>query len=572
MSGKIKRIVGQTIEAKDMRGCRMLDQVTIGEIGLIGEIIKIHEDVAYIQTFEDTTGLKIGDIVETKNEPLTAELGPGLIGSIFDGIQRPLNKIGNFIERGERPNALNNNQKWTIKKIKEGQTKTGEIIATLNETSLIEYRILAPKDGIVEINEGEYTLDETFGKLITNDGNTEELTLRKRIPINHRTKIKKLVPTELLITGQRVLDTLFPLTKGGSAALPGGFGAGKTITTQEIAKWADVDIIVMALIGERGNECADVLNTFPKIKDIKTQKSIMEKSIIIANTSNMPVAARISSIYLATTICEHYRNMGYNILLITDSTSRWAEAMREISGKLEEMPGEEGYPVYLASKIAEFYEKAGVIETQFNTTGSITIIGAVSPPGGDFSEPVTQATKNVIKCLWALNTELAYRRHYPSVDWMVSYSNYNENLNMDLKFKGWNRLRNKIVNLLQDEKEIETVVRLVGYDSLPNNEKFLLEVTKLFRENFLQQDAFSKVDAFCPLKKQYEMLKIFINYYEAGIIAMKHEKDIEYVLNPNIVDKIARMKFEEQNEFPEINNLIKNTLFEEETKIEWLGN
>lgn len=575
VSGTIQRIAGSIIEAKDMKGCKMFDEVKVGPLGLIGEIIKLEEDIAFIQVFEDTLGLKIGDVIESKNEPLSAELGPGLIGSVFDGIQRPIKNMDMFIKKGERPKPLDEKKKWAVKKIKDGAVKKGEIIAEVDETSIIKHKILSPHDGSVEIHEGIYTINEPFGKIIIpgEKGSIIDipLILKRKWPVKEKTEIKrKLVPGKVLITGQRVIDTLFPVAKGGSAALPGGFGAGKTIATQEIAKWADADIIVMALVGERGNECADVLNTFPKITDVKTGKSIMERSVIIANSSNMPVAARISSIYFATAISEYYRNMGYSILLIVDSTSRWAEALREISGKLEEMPGEEGYPVYLASKIADLYERSGVVETTGGITGSLTIIGAVSPPGGDFSEPVTQATKSVVKCLWALSTELAYHRHYPSIDWMLSYSNYIDNMKIEIsKYPDWLSLRSRIMKILQEEEELEKIVRLVGYDSLPQDAQFILEIAKLFRENFLQQDAFIPNDAFCSLKKQYGMLKIFIKFYESGLLAMKHGKSVREILDAELVGNIARMKFSEKEDFNDIDNEIDKKLLEDSTGIKW---
>ncbi|MCK4927807.1 MAG: V-type ATP synthase subunit A, partial [Candidatus Aenigmarchaeota archaeon] len=412
--GKISRIAGHIIEAKDLKDASMNSKVLIGKQNLIGEIIKLKNNTSIIQVFEDTDTLKIGDEVESLNTQITATLGPGLLGMVYDGLQRPLNIMDDFIAKGIKTEPLDTKKKWKLKKIKDGEVKKGDIIAEVKETKNITHKIFAPEDGKIIIKEGEYTIDQPFGKI-----NKEPIKMKTFWPVNTPRPVKeKLTPKQNLITGQRVIDTMFPIAKGGAAAIPGGFGCGKTVTMQMIAKYADADIVIMALVGERGNECADVLSSFPNITDIKTKRSIMERSIIIANTSNMPVSARISSIYLATAIGEYYRDMGYNVLLITDSTSRWAEAVREISGMLEEMPGDEGYPAYLASRISSFYERSGAVTTLNKTQGTLTIMGAVSPPGGDFSEPVVQATKSIVRCFWALNSDLAYRRHYPAIDWL----------------------------------------------------------------------------------------------------------------------------------------------------------
>ncbi|MEA2004018.1 MAG: V-type ATP synthase subunit A [archaeon] len=545
--GKITRIAGHIIEAENLKDASMNSKVLIGKQKLIGEIIKLKEETSIIQVFEDTDSLKVGDNVESLNSQITATLGPGLLGMVYDGLQRPLNIMDDFIAKGTKTEPLDTKRKWKIKKIKDGEVKKGDLIAETKETENITHRIFAQEDGKASIKEGEYTIDQPFGNI-----NKEPITLSSHWPVHTPRPIKeKLTPKENLITGQRVIDTMFPIAKGGAAAIPGGFGCGKTVTMQMIAKFADADIVIMALVGERGNECADVLTSFPKITDIKTKKSIMERSIIIANTSNMPVSARISSIYLATAIGEYYRNMGYSVLLIADSTSRWAEAVREISGMLEEMPGDEGYPAYLASKIALFYERSGSVTTLNGKEGSLTIMGAVSPPGGDFSEPVVQATKSIVRCFWALDSDLAYRRHYPAIDWLESYSHYIENLKKanDENYEDWSELRDQMTELLQKERELEKVVRLVGYEGLEDKDKFLLKVSELFRENFLQQSAYHKTDMYCSFKKQYEMLKIFVIYYEMGIIALEHDKTLEDILNPKLTEKISRMKTDDKEDF-----------------------
>lgn len=560
--GSIDRIVGGIAEAAGMRGCRMFDQALVGREKLVGEVIKLADDRAVIQVFEDTSGLKIGEPVESTGRPLQAWLGPGLVGSVLDGIQRPLNKLGSLIERGERPQALDTKKKWDVRIVKKGEVRKGEVIAEAQETEAVVYKVLAPSGGTFEAKSGKYRLEDAIGTLKAGRKSRKITLLEKRSIHDRPEYARKITPTDRLVTGQRVLDTLFPVAKGGSAGLPGGFGSGKTVLTQTIAKWADADIVVMALVGERGNEAADVLTSFPKIVNKKTGGSIMDKSIIIANTSNMPVAARISSIYLAASIGEHYRQMGYNVLLIADSTSRWAEALREVSGKLEELPGEEGYPVYLASMLAAFYERAGLVENLDGSRGSLTIMGAVSPPGGDFSEPVTQATKGLVRCFWALEAELAYRRHYPAVDWLQSYSGYAEQLAASEGggLEGHAGLRRQALRLLQREKELEKVVRLVGYDSLPDSEKFLLRVAGLFRENFLQQGAFHEVDGYCSLKKQHEMLKTFITFYDAGVVAIRHGRELAEVLDRRLIESMARMKFEKKEEFEELRKQIKDVL------------
>ncbi len=554
--GQISRINGYIIEAKGIKGARMNSKVQIGKDMLIGEIIKIDNDRSIIQVFENTDGLMIGDTVTSDGNQMTAALAPGLIGMVYDGLQRPLSQIGDFIERGLSRDAIDLKRKWPLEKVKDGKVKKGDLIAKVKETDRIDFRIFAPSDGKVSIKEGEYQVDKPFGHIETDRGR-HDLTMLTRWPIyTPRPYKERHSPKERLMTGMRVVDTMFPLTKGGCAGVPGGFGCGKTVITQSIAKYTDVDIVIMALVGERGNECADVLSAFPDIKDEKTGRSIMERSIIIANTSNMPVSARISSIYLATSIGEFYRDMGYDVLMITDSTSRWAEAIREISGMLEEMPGDEGYPAYLASRISSFYERSGKVTTLEGNEGSFTIIGAVSPPGGDFSEPVTQATKSIVRSFWALSPTLAYSRHYPAIDWLDSYSDYIDSIEDDDKdFDGWKIMRDQMMDILQKEKELEKVVRLVGYEGLSDPDRFLLKIAELFRENYLQQSALNPVDVYCSSRKQYEMLKIFTVYYDLGLIALRHGKGLDEVLEPSIKERISSMKFEKKDVF---SNLLKD--------------
>ncbi|MCK5594197.1 MAG: V-type ATP synthase subunit A [Candidatus Aenigmarchaeota archaeon] len=568
--GKITRIAGHIIEAKDLENAKMNSKVLIGKQKLIGEIIKLENKKAIIQAFEDTDGLKINDPITSVGTQITATLGPGLIGSIFDGLQRPLKDMDPFIEKGISKDPLNQKKTWTLKKIKDGKVNKGDIIAEVQETDNITHKIFATDTGTAKLKPGDYTVKDIFGTLKTKE-KTIKLTMQTQWPVYTKRPFKeKYTPKSTLITGQRVIDTMFPIAKGGCAAIPGGFGCGKTITTQTIAKFADADIVIMALVGERGNECADVLSSFPDIKDKKTGKSIMERSIIIANTSNMPVSARISSIYLATTIGEYYRDMGLNVLLIADSTSRWAEAVREISGMLEEMPGDEGYPAYLASKITSFYERSGIVKTLNDKNGSLTIMGTVSPPGGDFSEPVVQATKSITRCFWALRSDLAYMRHYPAIDWIESYSHYTDDLKIknDDNYDDWSELRDLLMSILQEEKELEKIVRLVGYEGLEDKDKFLLKVAELFRENFLQQNAFHTIDMYCTFDKQYEMLKIFAIYYEMGLIALEHDKELKDILDADLIENIAGMKFEKRDEFGALSRKIEETLLGKKDKID----
>ena len=467
---KIVSVFGQVVRACGMKGARINDMVFVGKKRIIGEVIKLDSDVATILCYEDVALMKVGDIVENSGELMSAELGPGLIGSVFDGLQRPLNNMGRFLGGSFDSARLERKRKWVVKAIKKGDVREGESVAEVRESIAVRHRIRSPCDGVVEINEGEYCIDDIIGS-VKNGSVKVVVRLLTKHPLRMAKKFRrKRVPSKQLVTGQRVLDTLFPVAKGGVGAIPGGFGTGKTVTMQSIAKFSDADIIIMTLVGERGNECADVLKSFAELVNPDTGESIMEKSVIIANTSNMPVSARIASVYLGATIGEYYRDMGCNVLMIADSTSRWAEALREVSGSLEEMPGEEGFPVYLASSIAEFYGRAGYVETLGGTEGSLTILGAVSPPGGDFSEPVVQATKSVVRCFWALSPELAYNRHYPAVDWLQSYSKYDIVRDDD----SVDDMILTILKVLERDEDIQKTVRLVGYESLSDEDKFVL--------------------------------------------------------------------------------------------------
>jgi len=527
IKGKIIRISGPVIEANAMRGSKMYDVVRVGTERLIGEIIRLHEDVATIQVYEETNGLKPGEIVSSTQEPLSVELGPGLISNIFDGIQRPLPAIykltGDFIARGVETSPLDRKKKWHfVPSAKKGDpVQGGDVLGEVQESPLTLHRILVPPQlngTLTSINpEGEYTIDEPVARLETATGPLP-LTMTHRWPVRKARPVTlKFDPSLPLITGQRVIDTFFPIAKGGTAAIPGGFGTGKTVMLHQLAKWSDATVVVYVGCGERGNEMTDVLREFSDLKDPKTGELLLNRTVLIANTSNMPVAARDASVYTGITIAEYYRDMGYDVALMADSTSRWAEAMREISGRLEEMPGEEGYPAYLASRLAEFYERAGRAHLigSNHTEGSISVMGAVSPPGGDFSEPVAQNTLRITKVFWALDADLADKRHFPSINWLKSYSLYLEQVNPyweEHVGKGWLQLLNKAMALLQKESELQEIVKLVGPDALPSRERAVLEGARMIRENYLQQSAFHEVDTYCPGKKQFEMLRLMLKF------------------------------------------------------------
>ncbi len=558
--GRIFRISGPVVIANGLKDPKMYDVVKVGEEGLVGEIIKLVAGNATIQVYEDTTGLKPGDPVESTGAPLSVVLGPGLIGSIFDGIQRPLDKIkaksGDFITRGVSVDAVDMRKKWGfIPSAKEGDNvKAGDIIGEVTETSLVKHRVLVPygvSGKLAQINEGSYKLQDTIGTVI-NDGRETSLTLMQRWPVRiARPVLEKLPPEIPLVTGQRVIDTLFPIAKGGTAAVPGPFGSGKTVIQHQLAKWSDSDIVIFVGCGERGNEMTDILVEFPELTDPKTGKPLMDRTVLIANTSNMPVAAREASIYTGITLAEYYRDMGYSVALMADSTSRWAEALREISGRLEEMPGEEGYPAYLGRKVAEFYERAGRVNVLNGSTGSITAIGAVSPPGGDTSEPVSQNTLRVTRVFWALDASLANRRHFPSINWLNSYSLYLDDLakwydnNIN---KEWNDLRSRAMTILQKEAEIQEVVQLVGYDALPEKEKEILDIAKSIREDYLQQSAYDEVDTYSSAHKQYLMLKSILLLDEAERHAVDKGVIVESFRKVDAKQKLARMKYVKEDE------------------------
>jgi len=555
--GRIIRISGPVIEADGMRGTKMNDVVRVGEENLIGEIIRLNEDNAIIQVYEDTNGLKPGEKVISTNEPLSVELGPGLLTNIYDGIQRPLpdimKKTGNFITRGVEAPALDRRKKWMFKPTaKPGDiVQSCDIIGEVEETSIITHKIIIPpniKGKILKMEkEGKYTVEDTICVISTDNGD-KKLQLMQRWPVRMPRPIsKKYDPGIPLITGQRVIDTFFPIAKGGTAAIPGGFGTGKTVALHQLAKWSDAQVVVYVGCGERGNEMTEVLREFPELKDPKTGEPLMNRTVLIANTSNMPVAARDASVYTGITIAEYYRDMGYDVALMADSTSRLAEAMREISGRLEEMPGEEGYPAYLASRLAEFYERAGRVKltSTKQKEGSVSVMGAVSPPGGDFSEPVSQNTLRIAKVFWALDADLADRRHFPSINWLKSYSLYlDEVQNWWKKEVGedWLKLRTKAMALLQKESELQEIVKLVGPDALPQRERATLESARMIREDFLQQSAYHPVDTYCSAKKQYDMLRLILKFNDLIIDAVGKNVHIDDIIAMKSRENLARMK------------------------------
>jgi V/A-type H+-transporting ATPase subunit A len=566
--GLVARISGPVVIARNMKGSRMYDVVRVGDEELNGEIIRLDGDEAVVQVYENTEGLKVGERVATTGVPLSVELGPGLLSSIYDGIQRPLPALteisGSFISRGITVPGLDRSRKWDfVPAVQKGDSVgPGDIIGTVQEYH-IEHRIMVPPthSGIVQhIHEGSCTVEDTVCEL---DGE-KEIALMQRWPVRkNRPYIRKLDPTLPLLTGQRVFDSMFPLVTGGAAMIPGGFGTGKTVSEQTLAKWSDTQIVVYIGCGERGNEMTDVLTEFPELVDPRTEKPLIHRTIMIANTSNMPVAAREASIYTGITIGEYFRDMGYDVSLMADSTSRWGEALREVSGRLEEMPGEEGYPAYLAARLAAFYERAGrvVCLGSDERTGSVTIVGAVSPPGGDFSEPITQNTLRIAGTFWALDTSLANRRHFPAINWIKSYSLYldmvhewfTENVAED-----WKELRDRTMYLLQKEVELQEIVQLVGPDALPENEKAILEITRMIREDFLQQSAYDPVDSFCSLEKQYWMLKVILFFHDAIIDAMERGVSMKQILDLPLKTRIARMK--EMEDVSAIKGIIEEIL------------
>jgi len=557
-TGKISKIAGPLVVATGMREANMFDVVRVSDSKLIGEIIEMHGDRASIQVYEETSGLGTGEPVESTGEPLSVELGPGLIEGIFDGIQRPLEKIrelvGNSLVRGVEVPALDREKKWHfVPKVKAGDKVVGgDILGTVQETEIVEHRIMV-KPGVVgtvkSIAEGDYTVTEQIGSIETANGDELPVTLMQKWPVRRgRPFEKKLAPNVPLVTGQRVVDTLFPIAKGGVAAIPGPFGSGKTVTQHQLAKWAEADIVVYIGCGERGNEMTDVLNEFPELIDPHTGKSLMERTVLIANTSDMPVAAREASIYTGITIAEYFRDMGYSVALMADSTSRWAEALREMSGRLEEMPGEEGYPAYLGSRLAQFYERAGRVISlgSDGREGALSVIGAVSPPGGDISEPVSQATLRIVKVFWGLDSALAYKRHFPAINWLTSYSLYadslgswfNENVSEE-----WTTLRARLMALLSDEASLDEIVKLVGMDALSPTDRLKMETARSIREDFLHQLAFHEVDTYSSLRKQYLMMKLVLRFYDGSLDALKKGADIEKLVSIPSRESIGRFKY-----------------------------
>ena len=557
-SGTIKKVAGPLVIAKGMRDANMFDVVRVSDKRLIGEIIEIHGDEASIQVYEETSGLGPGAPVTSTGEPLSVELGPGLIGSIYDGIQRPLDEIrkisGNNLQRGVEVPALGRDAKWEfVPALQPGDpVAAGDVLGTVQETEIVSHKIMAPP-GVVgkvkSIQAGSYTVTETVAVIETPDGDEVPLTLMQKWPVRRGRPYKqKLSPNMPLITGQRVIDTLFPLAKGGVAAVPGPFGSGKTVVQHQLAKWAEADIVVYIGCGERGNEMTDVLNEFPELIDPKTGQSLMKRTVLIANTSDMPVAAREASIYTGITIAEYFRDMGYSVALMADSTSRWADALREMSGRLEEMPGEEGYPAYLGSRLAQFYERAGRVVTlgSEEREGALSVIGAVSPPGGDISEPVSQATLRIVKVFWGLDSSLAYKRHFPAVNWLTSYSLYLDTMEQWFTrhvAKDWVQLRTQLMRLLQEEAELEEIVQLVGMDALSAPDRLKLEAARSIREDFLHQNAFDEVDTYTPLEKQHDMMLLILQYYEKAQAALQEGADIEKLIALPVREQIGRFKY-----------------------------
>ncbi len=555
--GIIKKVAGPLVIAEGMRDANMYDVVRVSNQRLIGEIIEIHGDKASIQVYEETSGLGPGEPVESMDVPMSVELGPGLISSIYDGIQRPLDAImeksGNNLHRGVEVPSLKREVKWHfVPTVSVGDVVTGgDIIGTVQETVIVNHKIMVPNgvSGTVKsIKEGDYTVEEAVAVLETANGN-QDITMMQRWPVRvGRPYKEKLSPTMPLVTGQRVIDTLFPIAKGGVAAVPGPFGSGKTVVQHQLAKWAEADIVVYIGCGERGNEMTDVLNEFPELKDPKTGYSLMERTVLIANTSDMPVAAREASIYTGITIAEYFRDMGYSVALMADSTSRWAEALREMSGRLEEMPGEEGYPAYLGSRLAQFYERAGRVISlgSDGREGALSVIGAVSPPGGDISEPVSQATLRIVKVFWSLDSALAYKRHFPAINWLTSYSLYvddmsawfNKNVEND-----WMNLRARMMLLLSDESELEEIVKLVGMDALSAPDRLKLEAARSIREDFLHQDAFHEVDTYTSLEKQHTMMNLVLSYYDDSVEALAKGASIEGLVKLPVREQIGRFKY-----------------------------
>ena len=571
MQGKIIKVSGPLIVAENMADCKMYDVVKVSDKQLIGEIIELRGDKASIQVYEETSGLGVGDQVISTGVPLSVELGPGLIEGIFDGIQRPLKKVyekyGDRISRGIQVNNIDHEKLWQFTPtVKVGDTvSSGDIIGTVQETKIVSHKIMVPFgiDGkIKSIENGEFNVTQTVAIIETKDGDKEVCMLQKWPVRRGRPYKTKMTPDMPMVTGQRVIDTLFPIAKGGVAAVPGPFGSGKTVVQHQLAKWADADIIVYVGCGERGNEMTDVLNEFPELKDPKSGEPLMKRTVLIANTSDMPVAAREASIYTGITIAEYFRDMGYSVAIMADSTSRWAEALREMSGRLEEMPGEEGYPAYLSSRLAEFYERAGIVETLCSDKriGSVTAIGAVSPQGGDLSEPVSQATLRIVKVFWGLSSTLAYRRHFPAIDWLVSYSLYADKLNNWFNEKiasDFSELRACATSVLQEESELDEIVRLVGADALSYKDRLTMETAKSIREDYLHQNAFHEVDTYASLEKQYKILKLIYEFHRLANDAISSDAEYSDIINLPVREKIGRAKYVPEENLAELDTTLK---------------
>ena len=576
--GKILKVSGPLVVASGMRDAEMFDVVEVSDKKLIGEVIEIHGDLASIQVYEETAGLGPGEPVVSTSYPLACDLAPGLMGNMFDGIQRPLEvmhqKFGNNIRRGVKVDKLDREKKWPFTPLVKAGDKlqAGDPIGVVQETSLIKHYIMVPPTikGSLLLKQivpaGEYTIVEDLATVSDENNTEQQIQMLQRWPVRRpRPYAQKLAPAEPLITGQRVIDAFFPITKGGTAAIPGPFGSGKTVTQHQLAKWAASDVVVYIGCGERGNEMTDVLNEFPELVDPKTGKSWMERTILIANTSDMPVAAREASIYTGITIAEYYRDMGYSVSIMADSTSRWAEALREMSGRLEEMPGEEGYPAYLGSRLAQFYERAGMVKClgSKEKEGVLTAIGAVSPPGGDMSDPVVQATLRIVKVFWRLDSALAYRRHFPAINWLQSYSLYDAKVLgwMDENVAGaWSANRRLAMQLLQDEAKLEEIVKLVGADSLPLSDQYKMQICRMIREDFLHQNSFDEVDTYTSLTKQFYMLDLIISLYKEGLEALKRGVDLKSLQNLPEVEPIGRFKFIKEDEIKEAYSKLKEEL------------
>mgnify|MGYP000439477217 CR=1 FL=1 len=567
--GKITKVSGPLIEASGLSDANIYDVVEVSKDKLIGEIIEMRGDVASIQVYEETTGIGPGDDVISTGHPLSVELGPGMLEHMYDGIQRPLQKLedlaGNFLKRGVTAPALNRETKWEFKPtMKAGdELVPGDILGTVEETTVLTHKIMVPSGisgKLKDIKEGSYTVEETIAIIETEDGD-KEINMIQKWPVRQaRPSKRKLDPDEPLITGQRVIDTFFPVAKGGTSAIPGPFGSGKTVVQHQIAKFADADMVVYVGCGERGNEMTDVLNEFPELIDPKTGESIMKRTVLIANTSNMPVAAREASIYTGITLGEYFRDMGYNVAMMADSTSRWAEALREMSGRLEEMPGDEGFPAYLASRIADFYERSGKVDVLGNRDeeGSLTVIGAVSPPGGDLSEPVTQATLRIVKVFWGLDYDLSYQRHFPAINWLNSYSLYQDKMDRYIDTnvnEEFSTMRKRAMSLLAQEQSLQEVVRLVGRDALSDDDKLKLDVTKSLREDYLQQNAFHDVDTYCSLKKQNIMLDLILYNYDRSLEALSAGAKLDNLEDLPVHEKITRAKFIHEDDIDKLKDI-----------------